>query len=271
MDSGNQQAARGLARLPDQVFEEANQLAKLGDFRGAGDLLEKARSSFGEQPRFAELKTRLDNSIAQQEKEELLQDLLDKSKALIATRPMTLELIDQVAEALADINTRFPGNLTAVTLLDDFIEAVNARASQVSVSGNEEAGFVLLDRALSHYEGNQQLLASRSTLEKTRKDRLAEEARRLAALMGKLVIDAVPWGEVIEIRDTEGNTQELSGNLTTPLLVTLMSGNYTVSIRDSNGGSSQDLAVTVVAQQTATATAKFDSLSADEYFERSNW
>ena len=100
---------------------------------------------------------------------------------------------------------------------------------------------------------------------------MAEEARRLAALMGQLAIDAVPWGEVTEIRDAEGNTQELSGSLTTPLLVTLMSGNYTVSIRDSNGGSPQDLAVTVVAQQTATATAKFDSISADEYFERSNW
>ena len=271
MDPGNQQAARGLARLPDQVFEEANQLEKLGDFRGAGELLEKARSSFGDQARFTELQTRLDNSIAQQAKEELLQDLLDTSKALIATRPMTLDLIDQAARTLQDINTRFPGNLTAVTLLDDFIDAVNARASQVSVSGNEDAGFVLLDRALNHYEGNQRLLSSRSALEKVKRDRLAEEARRLAALMGKLAIDAVPWGEVVEIRDANGKTQEISGSLTTPLLVNLMSGNYVVSIRDSNGGSPQDLAVTVVAQQTATAIAKFDSLSADEYFERSNW
>jgi len=271
LDPGNQQAARGLARLPDQVFEEANQLEKLGDFRGAGDLLEKARTTFGDQARFAEMKTRLQESIAQQEKEELLQDLLDSSRNLIATRPMTLELIDEIAKTLEEINTRFPGNLTAIAQFDDFIEAVNGRASQVSVAGNEEAGFVLLDRALSHYEDNQQLLASRNALEKARKDRLEEEARRLAALMGKLAIDAVPWGEVTEIRDADGNAQELTGSLTTPLLVTLMSGQYTVSIRDSNGGSPQDLSVTVVAQQTATATAKFDSLSADEYFERSNW
>ena len=115
------------------------------------------------------------------------------------------------------------------------------------------------------------MLASRNALEKVRKDRLEEEARRLAALMGKLVIDAVPWGEVTEIRNTDGNTQELNGSLTTPLLVTLMSGEYTVSVRDSNGGSSQDLTITVMAQQTATATAKFDSLNADQYFERSNW
>jgi serine/threonine-protein kinase PpkA len=271
MDPGNEQATRGLARLPDQVFEEANQLEKLGDFGGAGDWLEKAQSAFGDQPRFAELKSRLDSSIAQEEKDNLLKDLLDSSRTLIATRPMTVDLIDQAAETLNDINTRFPGNLTAVGQLDDLIEVVSTRASQVSVSGNEEAGFVLLDRALSHYESNQRLLASRNTLEKARKDRLAEEARRLAALMGKLAIDAVPWGEVTEIRDTAGKTQALSGSLTTPLLVTLMSGNYTVSIRDSNGGSPQELAVTVVAQQTATATAKFDSLSADEYFKRSNW
>jgi hypothetical protein len=184
---------------------------------------------------------------------------------------MTLDVIDRTAATLKDINDQFPGNLTAAAQLDDFIEAINARASQVSVSGNEDAGFVLLDRALSHYQDNQQLLSSRRTLENAKKDRLAEEARRLAALMGKLAIDAVPWGEVTEIRDAQGNLQELSGTLTTPLLVTLMSGEYTVSIRDSNGGSPQDLSVTVVAQQTATATAKFDSLSADEYFERSNW
>jgi tetratricopeptide (TPR) repeat protein len=271
LDPGNQQAARGLARLPDQVFEEANQLEKLGDFRGAGDLLEKARVSFGDQPRFAEMESRLESSIAQQAKERLLQDLLNKSRTLIATRPMTLDVIDQAAETLKDINSQFPGNLTATAQMDDFIDAVKARASQVSVSGNEEAGFVLLDRALSHYADNQQLLTSRRSLEKARRDRLEEEARRLAALMGKLAIDAVPWGEVTEIRDADGNAQELTGSLTTPLLVTLMSGNYTVSIRDSNGGSPQDLSVTVVAQQTATATAKFDSLSADEYFERSNW
>ena len=41
LDPGNQQAARGLARLPDQVFEEANQLERLGDFRGAGNLLDR--------------------------------------------------------------------------------------------------------------------------------------------------------------------------------------------------------------------------------------
>lgn len=271
LDPGNQQAARGLARLPDQVFEEANQLERLGDFRGAGDLLEKARTSFGDQPRFAEMKSRLASSIAQQEKDQLLQDLLETSGKLVATRPMTLDLIDQAAETLNDINTQFPGNLTAAAQLDDFVKAINGRVNQVSISGNEEAGFVLLDRALGHYSDNQQLLTSRRALEKTQRDRLAEEARRLAALMGKLAIDAVPWGEVTGIRDADGNSQELSGSLTTPLLVTLMSGNYTVSIRDSNGGSPQDLEVTVVAQQTATATAKFDSLSADEYFKRSNW
>jgi tetratricopeptide (TPR) repeat protein len=271
MDPGNEQAARGLARLPDQVFEEASQLEKLGDFSGASELLEIAQKSFGNQPKFTEMQKKMEGSIAQQEKDELLQKLIEKSGNLVASQPLTLDVIDQAASTFNEINTKFPGNLTAAGQFDDFINAVSARARQVSAGGSEESGFVLVDRALSHYAGNQRLLDIRNALEKARDERLAEEARRLAALMGKLAIDAVPWGEVTEIRDAKGNTHELPGNLSTPLLVTLMAGDYTVSIRDGSGGSPQKLTVNVVAQQTAVATAQFDSLSADDYFERSNW
>ncbi len=271
LDPGNEQATRGLARLPDQVFEEASQLEKLGNFQGAKSLLENAQTSFGDQSRFSDMSSKLDNAIAQQEKDNLLQQMLDSSQTLISSQPMTLDSIDKTAKILQDIETQFPGNLTAANQLNDFIKAVSSRAQQVSAGGNEESGFVLLDRALSHYEGNQQLLDTRNTLEKAKKDRLAEEARRLAAMMGKLAIDAVPWGEVTEIRDAKGNAQELPGNLSTPLLVTLMAGDYTVSIRDGNGGTPKQLKVNVVAQKTAVATAQFDSLTADDYFERSNW
>ena len=256
---------------PDQVYEEASQLEKMGDFRGAKDLLEIAQKTYSDQTRFFELKSKMEGALAQQDKDNQLQDLIESSGALIATRPLTLDVIDQAAKTINDINTQFPGNLTVASQLDEFIKAISSRAQQVSTGGNEESGFVLLDRALSYYDGNQQLLDSRKTLEKTKRDRLAEEARRLAALMGKLAIDAVPWGEVTEIRDAEGNTHDLPNNLSTPLLVTLMAGNYTVSVRDGNGGTPQKLSVNVAAQQTAVATAKFESLTADDYFERSNW
>ena len=271
LDPGNQQAARGLDRLPDQVFEEASQQARLGNLTGARDLLEIAQTSFEDQSRFGELKARMESDIAQQAKDELLQDLLDSSQNLIARQPMTLDLIDQAASTLDEINTQFPGNLTAVGQMDDFVDAINIRARQVSAGGNEESGFILLDRALSHYEGNQRLMDARRALEKVRDDRLAEEARRLAAMQGKLAIDASPWGEVTEVRDADGNTQNIPGGQSTPLLMTLMAGSYTILINDSNGGSPQTLSVNVVAQQTVVATANFDSLTADDYFERSSW
>lgn len=271
LDPGNQQAARGLARLPDQVFEEASQLEKLGDFSGARALLENAQKSFGDQARFAEMKTRMENAIAEQDKLNKLQQLIETAKTLAATKPLTLDIIDQAAKTFKEINTQFPGNLTASSLENEFIQAISDHARQVSVGGSEESGFVLLDRALGHYANNQQLLDTRNALEKSRQDRLAEEARRLAALMGKLAIDASPWGEVTEIRNADGKVQELPAARSTPMLVSLMAGNYSVSIRDSNGGSPKKLSVTVVAQQTAVATAKFDSLTADNYFERASW
>jgi len=271
LDPGNEQAARGLARLPDQVFEEASQQERLGNYLGARDLLEIAQTSFNDQSRFGEMMSRMESAIIQQEKEELLQNLLDTSRTLIASRPLTLDVIDEAANTLLEIDDKFPGNLTAANQTEEFISAVSTRAQQVSAGGTEESGFVLLDRALSHFDDNQRLLDTRGALEKAKAERLAEEARRLAAMMGKLAIDAVPWGEVIEIRDADGNTHDLPGSNSTPLLVTLMAGTYTVSVRDADGGSPQELSVNVIAQQTAVTTAKFESLTADDYFERSNW
>ncbi|MBT8071659.1 MAG: protein kinase [Gammaproteobacteria bacterium] len=271
LDPGNLQAARGLSRLPDQVFEEASQQAKLENFSGARDLLEIAQQAFPDQERFAAMKSEMNNAIAQQEKEELLQDLLETGRRLIASQPLTLDTIDSFSATMSDIEAQFPGNLTAAEQVGDFVNAVNSRARQVSAGGSEDSGVVLLDRALSHFEGNQQLLNSRNALEKAKADRLAEEARRLAAMMGQLAIDAVPWGEVTEIRDAEGNVQQLPASNSTPMLVKLMAGSYTVSIRDSEGGTPQNLSVNVIAQQTAVATARFDSLTADAYFERSSW
>jgi hypothetical protein len=89
--------------------------------------------------------------------------------------------------------------------------------------------------------------------------------------MGQLAIDAVPWGEVTEIKDADGKIHKLPTNHSTPLLMNLMAGSYTVSIRNSDGSSPQNLSIDVVAQQTVVATAKFDSLTADDYFERSSW
>ena len=70
---------------------------------------------------------------------------------------MTLDLIDQSAKALKDLEEEFPGNLTTSNQMTDLINAINSGAIQVSAGGSEDAGFVLLDRALSHFKGNQQL------------------------------------------------------------------------------------------------------------------
>ena len=55
------------------------------------------------------------------------------------------------------------------------------------------------------------------------------------------------------------------------VLVDLLKGNYTVTVQGDNGEAPQTLNVTVLAQQVETTTAMFDSMSADQYFERSGW
>jgi len=270
LDPGNSQAATGISRLPDQVYDDASGRRRLGDLRGAGELLAAAQISFPEQARFAELNSDVEQALAQRGRANLLQDLLDESASVVAMRPVTLDSIDRAAGVLKEINAEFPGNLTAVGHVTDLVAAI--RSEVLKPGASEEAGFALVDRALSHFErSNLQLVSTRDTLERNRTARLAEAERQRLALMGQLAIDAVPWGQVTEIKNADGTVQELPGINTTPLLVSLMAGRYTVSITNSDGGPPQNLSVNVVAQQVATTTAEFNSLTADEYFERANW
>jgi tetratricopeptide (TPR) repeat protein len=272
LDPGNDQADRGLAQLPNQVFEEISQLRRFANLAGARDLAMAAQTIFADDSRFGEQVTSLNASLAEKELEQRLEGLLAQSKSLIDSRPLSLDIIDQAAKALADIRTEFPQDTAVNEQTGQLINNVAREANRVSEGGNEETGFLLIDRALTHFDNNSTLAATRRTLEQSRQARIEAERARIVAMTGQLAIDALPWGEVVEIRDSQGSlVNDLPSSRVTPMIVSLLEGNYTVKLRADDGNAVRDVPVSVVAQQVVTASENFNSLNVDDYFERSNW
>ncbi len=89
-----------------------------------------------------------------------------------------------------------------------------------------------------------------------------------SAAPGTLVIDALPWGEVIEVVDAQGRRQKLPEAHDTPLALSLAPGSYTIEVRNPGFGS-QKATVSVRAADVARKTLEFRRVDASEYLRRS--
>jgi serine/threonine-protein kinase len=85
---------------------------------------------------------------------------------------------------------------------------------------------------------------------------------------GTLVIDALPWAEVVSVTDDKGAAQPLGASHTTPLLVALPPGRYTVELRNPGFPKPQSAEVTIRAGETTTRILEFRRVDAADYFKR---
>jgi len=208
--------------------------------------------------------------LAAQERQQKLDKLLAASATIIA-QPMTYERIDQAVQALANIRAEFPASAEATKQMGDLITAIAVEARRLSQGENEDIGLQLLEKGLGHFVDNPELRSVQASLVQQREIRVAEEQALREATMGRLAIDAVPWGEVIQIVDKSGQPQPLPTVNSTPVVFSLPAGEYTVSIRNEPNGQPEQVSVSVIAQQVELLIHPFNSLTADEYFDRSGW
>ena len=86
-----------------------------------------------------------------------------------------------------------------------------------------------------------------------------------------LVVDAVPWGEVVAIVDGAGRSHALEGPRSTPFLVALPVGAYTVSVRGPDGRETKSVAVSLAASGTQSRLVEFRRVDARAYFRRAGF
>jgi hypothetical protein len=83
---------------------------------------------------------------------------------------------------------------------------------------------------------------------------------------GTVVLDALPWAEVVSILDDRGNRQEIPANSFTPLTLTLPSGVYQVTFRN---GATRTVKIRVTDNGLSTMDPiDFGKVNAVEYFQR---
>ena len=99
----------------------------------------------------------------------------------------------------------------------------------------------------------------------------AEEAARLAAISGELVVNALPWANVESIVDREGKPVRLPSDSTTPFKITLPAGLYYVTYRHPQAGQSPRMPAQVQAKTSTTVAATFPAVSSKDYLKRAGW
>jgi hypothetical protein len=86
--------------------------------------------------------------------------------------------------------------------------------------------------------------------------------------VGTLVIEALPWGEVVEVVDAQGRRQALPPSRDTPLCLSLAPGSYTVEVK-SPGFGSQKASLSVRAADVERKVLEFRRVDAADYLRRS--
>jgi hypothetical protein len=89
-----------------------------------------------------------------------------------------------------------------------------------------------------------------------------------AVAQGTLVIDALPWGEVVSVIDSKGGRHEPSASRFTPLSLALPPGDYTVEVRNTAYSAPLSATITVRAAQAERRLLEFRRIDAAEYFKR---
>jgi hypothetical protein len=86
---------------------------------------------------------------------------------------------------------------------------------------------------------------------------------------GTVVLDALPWAEVVSIVDEQGIRREIPANSYTPLTLTLPGGDYEVTFRN---GSTRTAKVRITNDSVSRIEpVDFGKVDAAEYFQRQGW
>ena len=86
---------------------------------------------------------------------------------------------------------------------------------------------------------------------------------------GTLVVDALPWGELVAITDGNGAKQSLDpGSRYTPVAVRLPPGEYTIEVRNPSFPQPVTLRAAIASGKVETRVAEFRRVDAAAYFRR---
>ena len=251
-DPNNMQANRGLTLLPEQVNREIIQLRNTKNWADGQKLAGVAKRVFSSDPRFVAYADYFDDRVGR------LNSLLDELYSLSEKQETSPKVIDEVGKIFTKLVVDYPSEPAVLEERGVWINRLK-----------QEASIELIEQALEYFPDNTEL---------KNLQQMCKEQDRLALLdagIGQLEIVILPWGEILEIRDAQGQVVSDPNVLgTTPRTLSLPTGNYTVIVRTINGDSNEDPEIVeaeVMAQHLSRIIRNFSALDEVTYFERIGW
>ena len=84
---------------------------------------------------------------------------------------------------------------------------------------------------------------------------------------GSLRLDAVPWAEVREIKNRDGESQPLNGSVYTPVVLSLEPGSYQISLVHPDFSEPRSVEVEILADESVQRSVEFEVVAVESYFD----
>jgi len=88
---------------------------------------------------------------------------------------------------------------------------------------------------------------------------------------GELLLNALPWANVESVLDEHQQAVKLPADVSTPFLLQLPAGKYTVTFRNPQSAKPAQVVITVDAGKRAQAVTTFATTSTQGYLTRAGW
>ena len=93
----------------------------------------------------------------------------------------------------------------------------------------------------------------------------------VAVETGALLIDAQPWGAIVQVVDGEGQEVDLGGPVFTPALLELEAGEYRVDLSRPELESTETCFVTVSGDATSSCELQLAVVDTTDFFKQTGW
>ena len=274
-DPGNRRAKELLAQVATELGTQAEAALGTGDLDRAEELDKQGLLA---QPDNAALK-KLQERIADERKP--AEPAAPPVPEMAATREHLQTTLADSSPSDADLRAAvgefekiYEGDPTAadtLALRSRLLDAVGTHM-QKARGVDQFDGWVALVGAQQKIFGDDPAFAALQQAEPAWRRRIAAaEQEQARALQGELVLNAAPWASVESVVDADRKEVTLPDDATTPLVLSVPAGGYTVTFRNPLSKKSARVTVKVEANKRALAEATIPTMSSQEYFSRAGW
>ncbi|MCB1633544.1 MAG: serine/threonine protein kinase [Xanthomonadales bacterium] len=192
-----------------------------------------------------------------------LAQTLQSVEQLLRRSSLGADGINEAIVALESIEQANAGDSRIRRLEDQLIERAATEATRARGSGDLMLARALIEPLLARRADASSLRGIADQIDRDEQalaaQRRAEEEARRA---GRLALDASPWAELVSLTGSDGQRVDLPRERSTPLLLTLPEGRYTVAMR-SPAGETREVAAEVKRGELAVAELKFAQVDVD--------